>query len=189
MSRCLSEKALLRVLAELASGDERAHLATCSACAARRRALSVEMETIARVLATTPEPRMQTVRATWRWVPAAAALAAAAVGALLWIEVAAWKAIQPVPDPPRTQELATALADLSSALFSMDGEPDHVLAEGVVEALEQDDERDAICDGPMGFGEVECADALSDAEATTDPAEIEATLSSSSIWSNTEQGG
>jgi len=85
-----------------------------------------------------------------------------------------------VPDPPRTQEVATVLTDLSSALFSMDGEPDHVLAEGPGAALEQDDGRDAICDGPAGLGEGECADALSDAEASTEEAETEAISSSAS---------
>ena len=43
MSRCLSDKALMRVMAELATPAEQAHLAACAACAARWREVSGEM--------------------------------------------------------------------------------------------------------------------------------------------------
>src|SRR5207247_7194987 len=57
MSRCLSDEALMRVVAELATPAERAHLAACPACGARRSRLEGELDGIRQVLVTTAEPR------------------------------------------------------------------------------------------------------------------------------------
>jgi hypothetical protein len=61
MKRCLTDRALTRVLAELGKPDEHAHLAVCRACAARYRRLQNEMTEIADVLAATPGPRVRTI--------------------------------------------------------------------------------------------------------------------------------
>ena len=51
MKRCLTDRALTRVLAELGKPDELAHLAVCAPCAARYRRLESEMAEVAHVLA------------------------------------------------------------------------------------------------------------------------------------------
>src|SRR5439155_137278 len=76
---------------------------------------------------------------------------AAAVGALLWIEATAWKTLQPAPDAARAEQIAAVLADVSAALFSVDGEPALALAESpVATALGQGGDSDPVCDGPLG---------------------------------------
>jgi hypothetical protein len=107
MSRCLSDDALERDLAERASVAERAHLAGCGACATRRQA---------------PVRRR-------RWMPATVALAAVAAALLIWVEVAVWRAVTPVPPTMQPHEVAAILADVSAALFSVSGDPPVAAAE------------------------------------------------------------
>ena len=77
MSRCLSDDALERDLAELASVAERAHLAGCAACATRHRRIRGELALITGVLRDTPEPRTRPAPVRRRrWMPATVALAA-----------------------------------------------------------------------------------------------------------------
>ena len=122
MSRCLSEDALARVLAELATDAERAHLASCAACARRSRRLRHDLTTITGVLRDTPEPpRAAAIRR--RWLPAAVGLSAVALALLLWVEVAVWRAVTPVPPTMQPQEVAAILADVSASLFSLTGSP------------------------------------------------------------------
>ena len=66
MSSCLSDRALMRVLAELGTLAEDAHLAACALCAARYCRLRGEMDMIRHVLVTTPEPSAPAVAAP-RW--------------------------------------------------------------------------------------------------------------------------
>ena len=121
MKRCLTDRALTRVLAELGKPDEHAHLATCVACAARCRRLQNEMAEIAHVLAAQPGPRVRTMPATRQWIAAAATLAAVVAGAWLWRDTGS--AIRIPPGSPRDPQAATAMADITSVLFSVDGEP------------------------------------------------------------------
>ena len=118
MRRCPTDRALTRVLAELGTADEHAHLATCLPCAARYRRLQNEMREIADVLAATPEPRQPMIPASGRWL-AAAALAAVAAG--VWLS---WETGSLVPPGlPRDRQARTAMADITTVLFSVDGEP------------------------------------------------------------------
>jgi hypothetical protein len=158
MSPCLSDTALTRVMAELGTADERAHLATCVACTARYQEVTRDVDVIRRVLAATPELPARELPRTHRWVPIVAALSVVAVAALLWIEVAVWRAVQsasPVPEP-----IALALADVSAALFSVSGEPARVLAQSPLQELTQDHEVDTACEGPGWLEESRCQDAL-----------------------------
>jgi hypothetical protein len=123
VSRCLSDDALSRALAELATDAERAHLSSCVACARRARSARHELATIAGVLRDTPEPRPRAARWRRQWLPAAVGLSAAALGLLLWIEVAVWRAVTPVPPTMQPQEVAAILADVSASLFSITGRP------------------------------------------------------------------
>jgi hypothetical protein len=123
MSRCLSHDALARVLAELATDAERAHVAACAACARRSRGLRQDLTVIAGVLRETPEPRRRTAVLRRRWLPAAVGLSAVALALLLWVEVAVWRAVTPVPPTMQPQEVAAILADVSASLFSVTGGP------------------------------------------------------------------
>lgn len=136
MSRCLSDEALERDLAELASVAERAHLAGCAACAARHREIRAELALITGVLRDTPEPRTRAIPAGRRWMPATVALAAVAAALLIWVEVAVWRAVTPVPPTMQPQEVAAILSDVSAALFSMSGDPPIVHADEAHLSLE-----------------------------------------------------
>jgi len=124
MTRCLSDDALERVEAELASVAELAHLAGCAACAARHRQIRGELALITGVLRDTPEPGTRPAPARRvRWMPATVGLAAVAAALLIWVEVAVWRAVTPVPPTMQAQEVAAILADVSAALFSVSGDP------------------------------------------------------------------
>ncbi len=125
MSPCLSDGALTRVHADLGSIAERAHLAACAACTARSRRMRGDLDLIAAVLRDTPEPvtRSAPVRAPRRWMPAAVGLSAAAAVLLVWVEVAVWRAVTPVPPSMQPQEVAAILSDVSASLFSLSGDP------------------------------------------------------------------
>ena len=125
MSPCLSDGALTRVHADLGSIAERAHLAACAACTARSRRMRGDLDLIAAVLRDTPEPvtRSAPVRAPRRWLPAAVGLSAAAAVLLVWVEVAVWRAVTPVPPSMQPQEVAAILSDVSASLSSLSGDP------------------------------------------------------------------
>jgi len=123
MSRCLSDDALMRAHAELASAAERAHLAGCAACTGRSRHLRRDLDLITGVLRDSREPQPRPVSAPRRWLPAAVGLATAALALLVWVEVAVWRAVTPVPPTMQAQEVAAILADVSASLFSVSGDP------------------------------------------------------------------
>jgi len=122
MSACLSDDALARAHADLASIAERAHLAACAACTARSRQMRRDLDLITAVLRDSREPLARVTRTRRRWLPAAVGLSAAAV-ALLWVEVAVWRAVTPVPPTMQPQEVAAILTDVSASLFSVSGDP------------------------------------------------------------------
>jgi hypothetical protein len=139
MSRgCLSEAALERLAADLGSDAERAHVATCMTCASRRRRLSAELAQLTLTLAIAPLPAVDHRRAARRWAGVAAA-AAIAVGTILGVEIAAWRVVQRMPDAAQAEQMA-ALADLSTSLFSLDGDPPRVREVEAAPALQLDDD-------------------------------------------------
>jgi len=123
MSACLSDDALARAQADLASIAERAHLAACAACTGRSRQMRRDLDLITAVLRDTREPLGRVLRPRRRWVPAAVGLSAAAVALLVWVEVAVWRAVTPVPPTMQPQEVAAILTDVSASLFSVSGDP------------------------------------------------------------------
>jgi hypothetical protein len=171
MSGCLSDAALARVMAELETMDEHAHLATCVTCTGRYRELTRDMDMIRRVLGTAsaPVPAPRTIARTRRWVPITVALSAIGVAALLWIEVAVWRALQPAPEP-----FTLALADVSAALFSVSGEPARALAQSPLQELTQDHDGDTACEGPGWLEDSHCREAL---DALYGPELMESTTS------------
>ncbi|HEY7652335.1 MAG TPA: hypothetical protein VIG07_05900 [Methylomirabilota bacterium] len=123
MSACLSDDALTRVEAELASAAELAHLAGCAACAGRYRRQRQELTLITGVLRDTRESPARAGSGRRRWLPAAVGLSAAGVALLVWAEVAVWRAVTPVPPTMQPHEVAAILADVSASLFSVSGDP------------------------------------------------------------------
>lgn len=135
MSPCLSDDTLERVEADLASVAERAHLAGCAGCAARHRRIRSELALITGVLRDTPEPRTRPAPARRRFMPVTVGLAAVAAALLIWVEVAVWRAVTP-PPAMQPQEVATILADVSAALFSVSGDPPTTSGEDPALSLE-----------------------------------------------------
>jgi hypothetical protein len=123
MSACLSDDALARAHADLASIAERAHLAACAGCTGRSRQMRRDLDLITAVLRDTREPLGRVTRTRRRWLPAAVGLSAAAVALLVWVEVAVWRAVTPVPPTMQPQEVAAILTDVSASLFSVSGDP------------------------------------------------------------------
>ena len=127
MSPCLSDDALDRVHADLGSIAERAHLAVCAACTGRSRQLRRDLDLITAVLRDTREPLAlpltQIAPARRRWLPAAIGLSTAALALLVWVEVAVWRAVTPLPPTMQPQEVAAILSDVSASLFSVSGDP------------------------------------------------------------------
>jgi hypothetical protein len=149
MSRCLSDKAVTQVQASQGGGAEHAHVQSCPGCAQRLRALARDLAVISRVLATTAEPATRTLRTARRWLPAAVGASALAVAALLWIEVAVWRAMTFVPPRMQPEEAAAILTEVSAALFSVRGyTTTRAEADELVPRLESEEDAESDCDGP-----------------------------------------
>lgn len=84
MSRCLGERALLRVLERESARREEDHLRSCAACRARLRRLQADLDCLTAALnGPLPVPVPATERTAWRFGLPALALAALAALALL----------------------------------------------------------------------------------------------------------
>ena len=94
-----------------------------------------DLDLITAVLRDSREPLARVTRTRRRWLPAAVGLSAAAV-ALLWVEVAVWRAVTPVPPTMQPQEVAAILTDVSASLFSVSGDPASALADAAPLSLE-----------------------------------------------------
>ena len=174
LSRCLSDDALLRVASELGTPAQHSHLTSCASCAMRYRRWSGQLGLIRQVLVTTEEPRRPAVRSRLRTVAGVAALSAAAVAALLWIEVTAWKAFQPEPDVASAEQLETTLADVTAALFSVEGEPARVVSDSQIEVvLTRESDASPDCDGQPWLGAPPCSGGLFGLEESEDASEME----------------
>ena len=166
--RCLSDAALERLVADLATAEERAHLAGCLTCTGRHRRIVDDLGAVARVLMTErPAPRARAATRR-RWAVAALVTAAAAV---LWTGAGQWwpgRALRATPP----QQVAVALADISSVLFSVDGEPDRVRSESPISSLLTDDDRGGSCDELWGRPDADCPGVWSAVTGAIDGADI-----------------
>jgi hypothetical protein len=146
----LSERALVHAQAALGEDADRRHLESCLACARRLQALARDVSVISRTLGETAEPRPRPAPAFRRWIPAAAAATTMALAALLWVEVAVWRAVTYVPPTMRPEEARAMLAQVSAALFSVRG--DAPAAEASTDADELlavgDEDWGGLCVGP-----------------------------------------
>jgi hypothetical protein len=137
MSRCLTERRLVHLQAGLGAPREQAHVDACLACAGRLDALTRDLDVVTQVLARGPMPHPRPMPSFRRWVPAAAGAGLLALAALLWVEVAVWRAVTYVPLSMRPEEARAMLTEVSLALFSTSG----------YSAEEASDEDTSVCDG------------------------------------------
>jgi hypothetical protein len=135
MSRCLTERRLVHLQAGLGDPRQRAHVEACPACAGRLDALTRDLDVLTDVLACGPMPRTRSMPSVRRWVPAAAG--ALALAALVWVEVAVWRAFTYVPPSMGPAEASAMLTEVSLVLFSISGHP----------AEQAADEDAKICEG------------------------------------------
>ena len=113
MSRCLSERAMMRVIAGGGRDAQQAHLAVCQQCDARYRAIGRDLDRVTQVLLhTEPQHRSPSLLARY-WMPASAA-AVAALALLVWVEITVWRAVTPT----QPEEVTAFLSDLSATMFS-----------------------------------------------------------------------
>ena len=156
MSRCLPERRLVHLQAGLGDPREQAHVEACPACAGRLDALTRDLDVVTAVLARGPMPHTRPVPSLRRWLPAAVGASALALAALLWVEVAVWRAITDVPPAMRPEEASAMLTEVSLALFSLRG-----YAPAPVDTPEdQADEDTSVCDGADWLVTAGCTPAL-----------------------------
>ena len=113
MSRCLSERAMMHLIAGEGRDAQRAHLAVCPQCDVRYRAIGRDLDRVTQVLLhTEPQHRPPSLLARY-WMPATAA-AVAALALLVWVEITVWRAVTPT----QPEEVTAFLSDLSATMFS-----------------------------------------------------------------------
>jgi len=140
MSRCLTERRLVHLQAGLGDPGEQAHVDGCPACAGRFEALMRDLDVLTGVLARGPMPHPRPQPSFRRWAPVVAGTGALALAALLWVEVAVWRAVTYVPPSMRPEEASAMLTEVSLALFSLNGY-------SVAAAEDAADEDTNVCDG------------------------------------------
>src|SRR5207249_3285011 len=92
MSRCLSERTLMRLIAGGGREAQRAHLAACDRCEARYRAIGDALDRVREVLLHTEPPLRSAPLLARYWMPAIAA-AVASLALLVWVEITVWRAV------------------------------------------------------------------------------------------------
>ena len=113
MSRCLSERTLMRLIAGGGRESQRAHLAACDRCEARYRAIGDALDRVTEVLLHTEPPLRSASLLARYWMPATAA-AVASLALLVWVEITVWRAVTPA----QPEEVTAFLSDLSATMFS-----------------------------------------------------------------------
>lgn len=119
MSRCVSDRALLRLYAGEENSLQRAHVQQCPNCAARTQLLIRDLKIIGEVLWETP-PRIvarRSSRFSGRWRPVAAVLAAMLI--VLWMRGGRESLLYSPVQPDQSEEVQQFLAqEIAPALFA-----------------------------------------------------------------------
>ena len=125
MSRCLSERTLVRLHLGEASAQSRVHLDGCLGCQARYERLLADLQAIQRVLQAPPPPRLAEARGRvrrWRaWAPAGAMATAGLAVLLVVFAVHQPRGPQSAVSNGTVSSLA---ADVSAAVFTVTGADD-----------------------------------------------------------------
>jgi hypothetical protein len=161
MSRCLRERALWLLSEGEASRADRAHVASCTDCAARLHRLEQDLSQL-RLALSGPQPpqaaiaRLRPVRQ--RWLAAAAALAALVL--LAWSGVWWQQPPPPLPMEVRQESIWSFIEGVSAALFLTD-ESGFVAIQDQLSDL--DDLQAALvgewpCEGPEAVANFACDD-------------------------------
>jgi len=119
MSRCLSERTLLRLIAGSGREAQRAHLAACRRCGVRYRAILRDLDRVTDLLFHTAPPRWSPSLLTRYWLPASASAVAALAVVLIWVENTVWRA----GAPAHPEEVIAFVSDVSSVMFSIHDAP------------------------------------------------------------------
>jgi hypothetical protein len=161
VSRCVGDRALWRVSEGEAGLRERAHVASCSVCAARLRRLEQELSCLRSVLSGAPPSQMapaQPPRIRMRWAAALATLAAMAMFAWLggW-----WRQpSSPIPVEGGQTSIRPFIESVSTALFpsiesGFSASPDRL---SDLDELQVALAWEWSCEGPEGLDNVACND-------------------------------
>jgi hypothetical protein len=154
MSHCLRDRTLWLLSEGEASGEDRAHVASCVVCATRLHRLEQDLSQLRVVLFDSPPPQATLVRRRplgGRWLASAAALAAMVV--LAWYGVRWQRPSLPLPMEARQESIWPFIEGVSAVLFP-------TVDAGAISAPDQladlDDLRAALagdwpCDGQAGL--------------------------------------
>ncbi len=162
MTRCLSERALLRVHSRDGTATEREHLQLCADCAERYDALIEDLSLLQRTLKE-PEPATAAQRVRFplqlSWLPVAAAAAAllALVVSVPWLRQ---PPSAPVQVASRSPNVSAFAADVSAALFANNDAAAAVLAANDAPYLQAALDAGSPCTRDQYFNG-ECDDQLS----------------------------
>jgi hypothetical protein len=159
MSRCLGDRTLWRLSEGEGSREERAHVTSCVACAARLRRLEQDLRHLQSILAGPPPPRAAQVRARpvrVRWTTVAATLAAMVV--LAWFGVWWQRPSPPLQMETRQESIWPFIDGAFSALFP-------TVEIGFTAAPDQPSDLDELraalvgewpCEGSDAFARLDC---------------------------------
>ncbi|HSF29454.1 MAG TPA: hypothetical protein VLK82_03135 [Candidatus Tectomicrobia bacterium] len=159
MSRCLRDRTLWLLSEGEASGEARAHVASCAFCAARLRRLEQDLSHLRSALSGPPPSlvapaRRRPIHVRWM-VPAAALAAMVVVG---WFGLWSRLPSPPLPTEARQESIWPFIEGVSAALFS-------AIESGFTETAEElsglADLQAALvgewpCDEQGAFGDVAC---------------------------------
>ena len=119
MTRCLGEKAFLKLSAGGGSCEQRLHVETCALCSERYERVARELDVIASTLRDEPPadaPTNRPVLLLYKAMPIAAALLFATV--LIWGESRLWHADLSQPSArPAANDMSEVIEQVSEALF------------------------------------------------------------------------
>jgi hypothetical protein len=148
MSRCLSDRTLMRLHAGSGRDAQRAHLTACVPCAERSRRIAAELETVSYILLRTAEPRAR-VAVLRRSLAPVAAMAATLVAVLsLWAYLAVRPPVAPPSVPAQREEAMAFLRDASFTMFSVHGRATWSMPDTLVADLGTPVARDLGCEWP-----------------------------------------
>lgn len=120
MTRCLNERAMIRLYFKEGTAGEHAHLRSCADCAEAYDRLAEDLEALHATLTHLPPPQAAAAGlAVWRrpWIPAAVALLGIAIFAgVMW-----HRPRVPLQVATETRSVTAFASDIATALFSAPG--------------------------------------------------------------------
>ena len=160
MSRCVSDRVLLRLYVGDGTAGQRAHVRACVACVDRAEQLRRDVGRITQVLMTMPGAHSIRGPRARGWLPAWG-LAGLAVSVAVRVSVTLWRPPPAAPPAGRAPDMESLLEEISTVIFSVSGdpsavtEPDPLGQSGTLEALDRGcdaaDWLEGTCSGTPGI--------------------------------------